>query len=145
MFSRWFQTTRKLDRHYRIKLFIILYHKLKKYTPNQVSCTFCCVLLRSTVPAQTGQIGDYTSDISYHSVWKQTEEGQKENFKFDQTWTFQGHVSQHRWHLGEEKSTELFQELICAKQKEKETDQQFLHCVIGLKQKIFLKSTISST
>ena len=39
-------------------------------------------------------------------------------------------------HLGVKNSTELFRELMCAKQSEQETPQQFLYRVIGLKQKI---------
>lgn len=39
-------------------------------------------------------------------------------------------------HLGDKSSTALFQELMCAKQMETETPQQFLYRVIGLKQKI---------
>ncbi|KAJ8010525.1 hypothetical protein DPEC_G00075990 [Dallia pectoralis] len=39
-------------------------------------------------------------------------------------------------HLGDRNSTELFQELMCTKQSEHETPQQFLYRVMGLKQKI---------
>ncbi len=39
-------------------------------------------------------------------------------------------------HLGDRSSTELFQELMCTKQCDQETPQQFLYRVMGLKQKI---------
>ncbi len=39
-------------------------------------------------------------------------------------------------HLGESSSTELFQELMIAKQHDHETPQQFLYRMISLKQKI---------
>lgn len=43
-------------------------------------------------------------------------------------------------HLGERNSTELFQELMCTRQNEHETPQQFLYRVIGLKQRILFSS-----
>lgn len=36
-------------------------------------------------------------------------------------------------HLREKNRTELFQELMCTKQDDNETAQQFLYCVIGIK------------
>ncbi len=48
-------------------------------------------------------------------------------------------------HLGDKSSTELFQELMCAKQMETETPQQFLYRVIGLKQKILFSIKQSNT
>ncbi len=39
-------------------------------------------------------------------------------------------------HLEDRSSTELFQELMCTKQSDHETPQQFLYRVMGLKQKI---------
>lgn len=39
-------------------------------------------------------------------------------------------------HLGDRSSTELFQELMCIKQSDHKTPQQFLYRVLGLKQKI---------
>lgn len=39
-------------------------------------------------------------------------------------------------HLGEKSPTELFQELMCAKQHKHEVPHQFLYRMIGLKQKI---------
>lgn len=43
-------------------------------------------------------------------------------------------------HLGESSSTELFQELMSAKQHEHETPQQFLYRMFGLKQKVLFCS-----
>lgn len=43
-------------------------------------------------------------------------------------------------HLGEKSSTELFQELMNAKQHEHEMPQQFLYRVMGLKQKVMFTS-----
>lgn len=46
-------------------------------------------------------------------------------------------------HLREKNSTELFQELMCARQDEHETPQQFLYRVIGLKQRVLFTSKLS--
>lgn len=46
-------------------------------------------------------------------------------------------------HLREKNSTELFQELMCARQDEHETPQQFLCRVIGLKQRVLFTSKLS--
>lgn len=105
-----------------------------------------------------GQIGDTTSDITYNSICKQVEEGLTEkhtegeiirgvlrvikpgNFrdmlinKDDLTVVELKSFLQS--HLGERSGTELFQDLMCAKQYENETPQQFLYRMIGLKQKI---------
>ncbi|XP_046692674.1 uncharacterized protein LOC124377300 [Silurus meridionalis] len=48
-------------------------------------------------------------------------------------------------HLREKNSTELFQELMCTKQDENETPQQFLYRLIGLKQRILLTSKLADT
>lgn len=45
-------------------------------------------------------------------------------------------------HLREKNSTELFEELMCARQDEQETPQQFLYRVIGLKQPILFSSKL---
>lgn len=122
---------------------------------------------RREFKVQGGQIGDHTSDISYNSVCRQIEEGLKDNFtdseiirgvlriikpgdfkdmlinKEDMTVTeLKGFLQSH---LGERNSTELFQELMCTKQKEHETPQQFLYRVIGLKQRILFESKQSGT
>ncbi len=105
-----------------------------------------------------GQIGDHTSDITYNNVCRQIDNGVKENFsdaeivrgvlwiikpgffkdmlmnKEDMTIReLKGFLQSH---LGDRSSTELFQELMCTKQSEQETPQQFLYRVMGLKQKI---------
>lgn len=49
-------------------------------------------------------------------------------------------------HLGEKSGTELFQDLMCAKQHENKTPQQFLYRMVGLKQRIMftVKHTASA-
>ena len=119
-------------------------------------------LHRREFKIQGGQIGDQGSDMSYNSVCRQIEEGLKEQFsdaevvravlrvikpgnfkdmlmvKDDLTVDeLKGFLHSH---LGEQSNTELFQELMCTKQKDSETPQQFLYRVIGLKQKILLAS-----
>lgn len=102
------------------------------------------------------------SDISYNSVCRQIEEGLKENFTESEIvrgvlkiikagsfkdmlvnkddMTVAGLKGFLQSHLGERSSTELFQELICAKQRENETTQQFLYRIIGLKQRVLFES-----
>lgn len=114
-----------------------------------------------------GQIGDQGSDITYNNVCRQIEEGVKEqfseseivravlraikpgNFKDmlmnkDELTVRELKVFLHS-HLGEQSNMELFQELMCTKQKDSETPQQFLYRVIGLKQKILLASKCADT
>ncbi|CAL9683080.1 unnamed protein product [Knipowitschia caucasica] len=124
-------------------------------------------LPRREFKVQGGQIGDHTSDISYNSVCRQMEEGTKEHFteseivrgvlkiikpgdfkdmlvnKDDLTLAELKGLLQS--HLGERNSTELFQELICAKQRDNETTQKFLYRVIGLKQRILFESKKSDS
>lgn len=119
-------------------------------------------LPRREFKVQGGQIGDHTSDISYNSVCRQIEEGLRDNFtepeivrgvlriikpgdfkdmlmnKEDMTITeLRGFLLSH---LGEKSAIELFQELMCAKQGEHESPQQFLYRVIGLKQRVLFSS-----
>lgn len=119
-------------------------------------------LHRREFKVQGGQIGDHTSDISFNSVCRQIEEGVKDNLtdseivrgvlkiikpgnfkdmlinKEDMTVDeLRGFLQSH---LGEKNSTELFQELMCAKQSDHETPQQFLYRVIGLKQRVLFES-----
>lgn len=99
---------------------------------------------------QSGQIGDQGSNITYNNLLCQIEEGLREQFsevgmvrtQNNQTWTFQGYVKRimnkdrltvgelkgflHS-HLVEQSKMELFQELMCAEQKDNETPQQ-LRC-----------------
>ncbi|XP_037651830.1 uncharacterized protein LOC119503885 [Sebastes umbrosus] len=122
-------------------------------------------LQRREFKVQGGQVGDQSSDISYNNVCKQVEEGIKEGFhdteivrgvlriikpgtfkdmlinKDDLTVTeLKGFLQAH---LREKNSTELFQELMCARQDENETPQQFLYRVIGLKQRVLFTSKLS--
>lgn len=136
------------------------------YTPmshdKMVSLRELSYLQRREFKIQGGQIGDQGSDISYNNVCRQMEEGRREqfseaeivravlraikpgNFK-DMLMNKDGLTVQElkgflHSHLGEQSSMELFQELMCTRQKDSETPQQFLYRVIGLKQKILLAS-----
>ncbi len=105
-----------------------------------------------------GQIGDHSSDITYNNVCRQMDAGLRKNFsdtdivrgvlriikpgifkdmlinKDDMTVNELKVFLQS--HLRDRSSTELFQELMCIKQSDHETPQQFLYRVMGLKQKI---------
>lgn len=122
-------------------------------------------LQRREFKVQGGQVGDHSSDISYNNICKQIEEGIKEGFhdtevvrsvlKIIKPGTFKDMLNSKddltmqelkgflRAHLREKNSTELFQELMCAKQEENETPQQFLYRVIGLKQRVLFTSKLS--
>lgn len=122
-------------------------------------------LPRREFKVQGGQIGDQSSDISYNNVCRQIDDGLKEGFsdseivrgvlkiirpgifkemlinKDDMAMTeLKGFLQTH---LREKNSTELFQELMCTKQDENETPQQFLYRIIGLKQRILLTSKLA--
>ncbi len=124
-------------------------------------------LPRREFKVQGGQIGDQSSDISYNNVCRQIDDGIKEGFpdseivrgvlrimkpgifkemlinKDDMTVTeLKGFLQTH---LREKNSSELFQELMCTKQDENETPQQFLYRVIGLKQRVLLTSRLADT
>lgn len=124
-------------------------------------------LHRREFKIQGGQIGDQGSDMSYSSVCRQMDEGLKEQFtdaevvravlRAIKPGTFKD-MLMHKdeltveelkrflhTHLGEQSNTELFQELMCTKQKDSETPQQYLYRVIGLKQKILLTSKQTHT
>lgn len=119
-------------------------------------------LHRREFKIQGGQIGDQGSDITYNNVCRQIEEGLKEQFSEVEIVRAvlraikPGHFKDmlmnkdglpigelkdflHSY-LGEQSNMELFQELMCTKQKDNETPQQFLYRVIGLKQKILSAS-----
>lgn len=124
-------------------------------------------LHRRELKIQGGQIGDQGSDLGYNSVCRQMEEGLKEQFsdaevvravlRVIKPGTFKDMLMSKddlsveelkaflHSHLGEQSNTELFQELMCTKQKDNETPQQFLYRVIGLKQKIMLASRHADT
>lgn len=114
-----------------------------------------------------GQIGDNSSDISYNSLTKQINEGLKEGFteaevvrgvlRIVKPGTFRDMLMLKdelsifelqcflRSHLGEKAVTEMFQELMCARQTEQESPQQFLYRMIGLKQKLIFQSKQANT
>lgn len=100
-------------------------------------------LYRREFKIQGGQTGDQGSDISYNSVCRQIEEGLKEQFSdadvvravlrvikpgnFKDMLMVKDDLSVDELksflhsHLGEQSNTELFQELMCTKQKDSET------------------------
>lgn len=119
-------------------------------------------LQRREFKVHGGQIGDQNSDITYNTIYKQMEEGVREGFteteiirgvlRIVKPGAFKDMLSHKdeiticelkgflRSHLGEKASTELFRELMCAKQNDQEPPQQFLYRMIGLKQKILFQS-----
>ena len=119
-------------------------------------------LQRREFKVHGGQIGDHSSDITYNSISKQIDEGVREGFsetevirgvlKIVKPGIFKDMLINKdeltvcelkcflRSHLCEKASTELFQELMCAKQNDQESPQQFLYRMIGLKQKILFQS-----
>nr|XP_020441120.1 uncharacterized protein LOC109951150 [Monopterus albus]XP_020441121.1 uncharacterized protein LOC109951150 [Monopterus albus] len=136
------------------------------YSQNVPSCTGESMIAMKDLPLLShkefkihgGMISDTTAEVSYHSICKQIDEGLKEkhtpneiirgvlraikpgNFRDMLTvkdgLTVTELKSFLQSHLGEKSSTELFQDLMCAKQHDNETPQQFLYRMIGLKQKI---------
>lgn len=124
-------------------------------------------LPRREFKVQGGQVGDQNSDISYNNVCKQMEDGISEGFsdsevvrgvlKIIRPGIFKEMLINKdditvaelkgflQTHLREKNSTELFQELMCTKQEENETPQQFLYRVIGLKQRILFTSKLTDT
>lgn len=109
-----------------------------------------------------GQIGDQGSEMGYNNIVKQIDEGVSEGFteaeivrgmlRVIKPGTFKDMLLNKdeitipelkgflRSHLGEKANTELFQELMCAKQTEQEAPQQFMYRMIGLKQKLLFQS-----
>lgn len=122
-------------------------------------------LQRREFRVQGGQVGDHSSDISYNNICKQMDEGIREGFpdaeivrgvlRIIKPGTFKDMLINKddltvlelkgflQAHLREKNSTELFQELMCARQDESETPQQFLYRVIGLKQRVLFTSKMS--
>lgn len=102
-----------------------------------------------------GQISDSNSDLSFNSICKQIDEGIAENFaeseiirtvlKVIKSGTFKEMLITKdsitvaelkrflRAHLRDKSSTELFQELSTTKQQGKESPQQFVYRLMGLK------------
>lgn len=124
-------------------------------------------LPRREFKVQGGQVGDQSSDISYNNVCKQIDDGIREGFpgaeivrgvlKIIRPGIFKEMLINKddlmvaelkgflQTHLREKNSTELFQELMCTKQDENETPQQFLYRVIGLKQCTLITSELADT
>lgn len=120
------------------------------------------LLQRKEFKIHGGQIGDNASDISYSNISKQIDQGLKEKhtegeitravFRIIKPGNFKDMLASKdemtiaelksflQSHLGEKSSTELFQELMNAKQHEHETPQQFLYRTMGLKQKVIFTS-----
>lgn len=125
------------------------------------------LLQRKEFKIHGGQITDTASDISFNSICKQIDDGRREqhtdddiirgvlrvikggNFKDmlvnKEDLTVTELKSFLQSHLREKTSTELFQELMCAKQHENESPQQFLYRMIGLKQRITFTSKQASS
>lgn len=109
-----------------------------------------------------GQISDVGSDMSYGNLCRQIEDGIKEGFteseiirtvlKIIKPGTFREMLANKcdltvdelkrflRAHIRDKSSTELFQELSNAKQQDKESPQQFLYRIMGLKQRVLFES-----
>lgn len=113
-----------------------------------------------------GQISDSDSDLSYNNLCKQIDEGLAERFteaeiirtvlKIIKPGTFKDMLITKdsltvaelkrflRTHLRDKSSTELFQELSNAKQHERESPQQFMYRLMGLKQRVLFASKQSA-
>lgn len=109
-----------------------------------------------------GQIGDQSSEMGFNGISKQIDEGVKEGFgeaevvrgvlRVIKPGTFRDMLVNKdemtvselkgflRSHLGEKTTTEMFQDLMCARQLDQESPQQFLYRMIGLKQKLLFQS-----
>ena len=120
------------------------------------------LLQRKEFKIHGGQISDNASDISYSNISKQIDLGLKEKhtegeiaravFRIIKPGNFKDMLSSKdemtttelksflQSHIGEKSSTELFQEVMNAKQHEHETPQQFLYRTMGLKQKVIFTS-----
>lgn len=125
------------------------------------------LLPRREFRIHSGQISDSDSDVSYSSLCRQIDEGLSENlteaevirtvlqlikpgtFK-DMLMTKDGLTVAElkrflRAHLRDKSSAELFQELSNAKQQEKESPQQFMYRLMGLKQRVVFASQQGSS
>lgn len=124
-------------------------------------------LQRREFKVNGGQTGDQDSEVTYNSICKQIDEGVREGFpesevicgvlRINKPVAFKDMLTDKdeiticelksflRSHLGEKASAELFQELMCAKQNEQEPPQQFVYCMIWLKQRILFQSKKANT
>ncbi|XP_061817764.1 uncharacterized protein [Nerophis lumbriciformis] len=120
------------------------------------------LLQRREFKVHGGQVGDSVSDISYHGLCKQIDEGLKASysegeiiqgiFRIVRPGQFKDMLvnkddltlcelrSFLRSHLSGKSGSELFQELMSTRQLESESPQQFLYRMIGLKQKVLFAS-----
>lgn len=109
-----------------------------------------------------GQICDAGCDMSFNCLCKQIDEGLQEGFsesevirsvlKITKPGTFKemlvnkddltvdGLKKFLRSHIRDKNATELFQELTSARQNDKESPQQFLYRIMGLKQRLLFES-----
>ncbi|KAK2908370.1 hypothetical protein Q8A73_009443 [Channa argus] len=135
---------------------------IERRPDSMVSLRDLSFLQRREFKVHGGQVGDSTSDISYHGLCKRIDEGHKA--KHTDSEIIQGVLriikpgqfkdmlinkddltltelkSFLRSHLSEKSGSELFQELMSTKQHEHESPQQFLYRMIGLKQKVMFAS-----
>lgn len=129
---------------------------------NMVSLRDLSFLQRREFKVHRGQVADNTSDISYHGLCKQIDEGLMA--RYTESEIIQGVLriikrgqfkdmlinkddlslselrSFMRSHFSEKSGSELFQELMSTKQHEHESPQQFLYRMIGLKQRVMFAS-----
>lgn len=119
-------------------------------------------LPRREFKIQGGQISDIGSEISYAHICKQIDEGVHDGFteseimraiiKVTKGGTFKDLLTDKddmtitelkrflRSHIMDKSAAELFQELSNAKQQDKETPQQFLYKIMGLRQRVMRAS-----
>ncbi|KAK7930596.1 hypothetical protein WMY93_006991 [Mugilogobius chulae] len=124
------------------------------------------LLPRREFKVHSGQISDSDSDVSYGALSKQIDEGLAENFteneiiravlRIIRPGTFKDMLlTKHeltvaelkrflRTHLKDKSSSELFQELSNARQLDRESPQQFMYRLMGLKQRVLFSSQQNS-
>ncbi len=129
---------------------------------NMASLRNFSFLQRKEFEVHGGEVGDSASDISYHGLCKQINEGLKAKHTEGEViqgvlciikpgqfkdmlinkdnLTISGLKSFMCSHLSEKSGSELFQEFMSTKQHEHESPQQFLYRMIGLKQKVMFAS-----
>lgn len=117
-------------------------------------------LPRREFKIQGGQISDSDSELSYHNICRQIDEGSAQRFSESEViravlriikpGTFKNMLLAKdilsvtelkrflRAHLKDQSSSELFQELSNAKQADKETPQQFVYRLMGLRERVLL-------
>lgn len=138
------------------------YHQPSSTAESMIALRDLPLLQRKEFKIHGGQIGDKSSEISYSNICKQIDQGLREKhtedeiirsvFRIIKPGNFKDMLSNKddmtiaelksflQSHLGEKSSTELFQELMNAKQHEQETPQQFLYRMMGLKQSVIFTS-----